>query len=183
MSKIANLAVAAMVVTGPSFLCQTQVASADPLRERLNAAEMDTLTDARITLVKFALQLTPEQETHWKAIEEAIRYRAAGRQARMASIHARTDDLRDKNIVEALRDRDPIAFLNRRSDALAQRAAEVKQLANAWQPLYETLSADQKRRLGLVAVFAFREMRDEAEDRLLQNDDREDQLLTAAATN
>jgi hypothetical protein len=61
--------------------------------------------------------------------------------------------LRDKNVIEMLRDRDPIAFLNRRADALAQRAAELKRLAAAWQPLYETLSAEQKRRLGVMAVF------------------------------
>ncbi len=174
MSKLAYVAVAAMIITGPSLLGQVQVASAEPQRERLSAAEMDSLTDARIAIVKFALQLTPEQEKHWKAVEEAIRSRAAGRQARAASMRARADELRDKNVVEAVRDRDPIAFLNRRSDALTQRAAELKRLADAWQPLYETLSADQKRRLGIVAIVAFREMRDEGEERLLQKGDKED---------
>lgn len=182
MSKLAYLALAAMVITAPSLLSQTQVASAEPLRDRLSAAEVDTLTDARIAIVKFALQLTPEQEKHWAAVEEAIRSRADGRQARVASIQARTNDLREKNIVEALRDRDPIMFFNRRADALTQRAAEVKRLATAWQPLYETLSADQRKRLGLAAVFAFRDMRDEAEDRLIENGDKEDNLV-AAATN
>jgi hypothetical protein len=82
--------------------------------------------------------------------------------------------LRDKNVIEMVRDRDPIAFLNRRSDALAQRAVELKLLAAAWQPLYETLSADQRKRLGVMAVFAFREMRDGFEERLLQKGDNED---------
>jgi hypothetical protein len=183
MSKFAYLALAAMVVTAPSFLSQAQVASAETVRDRLNAAELDTLTNARVAIVKFGLQLTPEQEKKWVAVEESIRARADGRQARAASIQARVDGARDKNVVEAVQDRDPIMFLNRRADALTQRAAELKRLAAAWQPLFETLSADQRRRLGVVAVFAFREMRDEAEDRLLENGDKEDELLAAAANN
>jgi LTXXQ motif family protein len=183
MSKFAYLALAAMVVTAPAFLSQAQVASAETVRDRLNAAELDTLTNARVAIVKFGLQLTPEQEKKWVAVEESIRARADGRQARAASIQARVDGARDKNVVEAVQDRDPIMFLNRRADALTQRAAELKRLAAAWQPLFETLSADQRRRLGVVAVFAFREMRDEAEDRLLENGDKEDELLAAAANN
>jgi hypothetical protein len=183
MSKLACVALAAMIITGPAFLGQVQIASAEPARDRLSAAEMDTLTDARIAIIKFTLQPTAEQEKHWKAVEEAIRARADGRQARAASIQAQASELRDKNVVDAVRDRDPIAFLNRRADALSQRAAELKRLADAWQPLYETLSADQKRRLGLVAVSVFRDMRDEAEERLMQNGDSDGQLLSAAAAN
>ena len=37
------------------------------------------LTDLRVGLVHAALQLTPEQEKYWPALEEAIRARSAGR--------------------------------------------------------------------------------------------------------
>jgi hypothetical protein len=74
-----------------------------------------------------------------------------------------------------LRDRNPVEFLNRRSDALAQRAAELKKLAGAWQPLYQTLSTDQKRRLGFLAVYALRELRDAAEQRLMQAGDDDEE--------
>jgi hypothetical protein len=47
-----------------------------------------------------------------------------------------------------LRDRNPVEFLQRRSTALAQRSADLKKLADAWQPLYQTLSPDQKKRMG-----------------------------------
>jgi hypothetical protein len=56
-------------------------------------------------------------------------------------------ELRTGGLVEALRNRDPVAFLNRRADALAQRAADLKKLADAWQPLCQTLRPDQKRRI------------------------------------
>jgi hypothetical protein len=44
-----------------------------------------------------------------------------------------------QNRVDALRNRDPIAFLQRRSQALAQRSADLDKLAEAWQPFYNTL--------------------------------------------
>jgi hypothetical protein len=61
-----------------------------------------------------------------------------------------------------------------RADALAQRAADLKKLTAAWQPLYQTLMPDQKRRLGLLAVIAMRELRDRAECRMQAADDDEE---------
>jgi hypothetical protein len=61
-------------------------------------------------------------------------------------------------------------ILHRRADALAQRAADLKRLADAWQPLYQTLTPDQKRRLGLTTIIVLRrignavEAADETED-------------------
>jgi hypothetical protein len=42
---------------------------------------------------------------------------------------------------------DPTELLRNRTDALAQRAVELKNLANAWQPLYQSLNPDQKIRM------------------------------------
>jgi hypothetical protein len=39
---------------------------------------------------------------------------------------------------------------------LAQRAADLKKLANAWQPLYQTLTPDQKRRMVLTTIIVLR---------------------------
>jgi hypothetical protein len=39
----------------------------------------------RIDLVKAALQLTPDQQKYWPAIENAIRARAEDRKARLAT--------------------------------------------------------------------------------------------------
>jgi len=73
--------------------------------------------------------------------------------------------------MEALRNRDDVNFLYRRADALAQRAADLNKLADAWQPLYQTLSPDQKRRMAGLTIFVIRELRDRAEQRRLQSAD------------
>src|SRR5207237_8682961 len=106
----------------------------------VTAADLNALTDARIAIVKTALQLTADQEKYWPPIEEAIRFRAKDRQTRLANAAARVAELRDRSPIEILRDRNPVEFLDRGSAALAQRAAELKKLAAAWQPLYQTLS-------------------------------------------
>jgi hypothetical protein len=132
------------------------------------------LTDARIGIVKAALQLTPDQEKYWPAIEDAIRSRAKERQTRLEDTVGRAVERSERSPIEVVRDRNPIEFLNRRSDALAQRAADLKKLASAWQPLYQTLAPDQKRRLGFVAIVALRELRSAAEQRRIQADDQEE---------
>jgi hypothetical protein len=133
-----------------------------------------TLTDARVNVVKNTLQLTPDQEKLWPAIEDAIRARAKDRQTRVANAEKEADELRDRSPIEVLRERNPVDFMHRRSDALAQRAADLKKLADAWQPLYQTLTPDQKRRMGHLAMVALREMRSGIEHRRLQSEEDEE---------
>ena len=169
MTKIVAAAVTTLFLTA-SPLAYAQAPGGGAL-QRLNTADVTALTDARINLVKAALQLTPDQEKYWPAIEEAIRARAKDRQARLQNVEARISELRSKSPVEALRDRNPVDFLHRRAEALTQRAADLKKLADAWQPLYPTLSQEQKRRMAALTIFVFREMRDGLEQRRLQSED------------
>ena len=118
----------------------TATTGGDQQGARLSAADLNALTDARIGIVKAALQLTPAQAKYWPAVEEAIRNRAMGRQVRLAARQ------RDQG------DGDPIDMVRHRADALAQRSAELKQLADAWQPLAGTLTPEQKQRLRFFAV-------------------------------
>jgi hypothetical protein len=53
--------------------------------------------------------------------------------------------------------------MQRRADALAQRSADLKKLADAWQPLYQTLEPDQKRRMALLTIVVLRHMGNVAE--------------------
>jgi hypothetical protein len=132
--------------------------------DRLSAAEAGALTDARISLIKATLQLTPDQEKFWPPIESAIRQRAKERQARLASVAQTVGERRDSGPLEAMRDRNPIEFMHRRAAALAQRSADLTKLSEAWQPLYQTFTPDQKRRMGHLAMFVIRDMRERAED-------------------
>jgi hypothetical protein len=125
----------------------------------------------RIDVVKAALQLTPDQEKYWPAIEGAIRARAKDRQARFADMEKRVAELREGNPVEILRNRDTVDFLQRRADALAERSADLKNLANAWEPLYKTLRPDQKQRMAFLTLYVLHEVRNAAEARTEDEED------------
>jgi len=168
MLKLTTAAVTAFFVTAsPLAYAQTAASAATP-----SAADLSTLTEMRIDVVKAALKLTPDQEKYWPAIEDAIRTRAKDRQARIADMAKRVAELREGNPIEVLRDRDPVDFLQRRADALAQRSADLKKLAGAWAPLYKTLSQDQKQRMAFLTLFVLHEVSNAAEQR--SEDDDED---------
>ena len=152
----------------------SQSSSSPATPERLNATDRNTLTDMRVDLVKAALQLTPDQEKYWPTVESAIRAGAEDRKARVAKVIETVGKRADQNSVEVMRNRDPIAFLQRRSEALAQRSADLDKLAEAWQPLHNTLSQEQRQRMAALAVFVLREMSDVVERRRAQSEDNED---------
>ena len=140
MMKIVTAGATALFMT-VSTLTYAQAPSKDIKEvERLNEADVAAVTDARVNVIKSTLQLTADQEKLWPAVEDAIRARARDRQTRLANLQKEADELRGKSRVEILRDRNPIEFLNKRADALTQKAADLKKLAEAWQPLYQTLT-------------------------------------------
>lgn len=126
-----------------------------------SAADLKSLTDMRVGLVKAALQLTPDQEQMWPAVEEAIRARSKNRMARLEKLAG----LHDHGAIESMGDRNLVDVMQSRADMLIQRGSDLKKVADAWQPLYKTLSADQKKRLAFVTFVAVRGMRDAIEHR------------------
>jgi LTXXQ motif family protein len=174
MWKLVAAGVTALFVTAsPLAHAQTPF----PAAKQFSATDWGMLTDARIEIVKAALQLTPDQEKYWPAVEDAIRVRAEHRQARIANVATRIGELRNGGLIEALRNRHPVDLLHRRAGALAQRAADLKKLADAWQPLYQTLQPDQKRRMALLTVFVLHEMGNAVRQRLQSEDQEEMELL------
>ena len=167
MLKTVAAGLTALFVTASSLAYAQAPSTAGSEQEepRLSAADLSALTDARIAIVKAALQLTPEQAKYWPAVEEAIRNRSMGRQTRLAALARQREQ----------GDRDPIDSVRHRADALAQRSAELKQLADAWQPLYSTLSSDQKQRLRVYAVHVLRMVPKAIELRRMQNEDESDE--------
>jgi hypothetical protein len=93
----------------------------------------------RTDLVKAALQLTPDQEKLWPPVESAIRARAEDRKARLAKIGEGVGRRAEESRAEVMRNCDPVAFLQRRSEALAQRSADFDKLAEARQPLLQNV--------------------------------------------
>ena len=170
MLKTVAAGLAALFVTASSLAyaqapsaTTTATSGGDQQAARLSAADLNALTDARIGIVKAALQLTPEQAKYWPAVEEAIRNRAMGRQVRLAARQ------RDQG------DGDPIDMVRHRADALAQRSAELKQLADAWQPLAGTLTPEQKQRLRFFAANILRLVPRAIEARRAETEDEGDE--------
>ena len=171
MIKIVVLGTTALfLAASPVAIAQT---TSPATQERLSPAEQNQLTDMRIDLVKAALQLTPEQEKLWPRVESAIRANAEDRKARIAKIKETVGKRADQNSVDVLKNRDPIAFLQRRSEALAQRSADLDKLAEAWQPLYKTLSPEQRQRMGALATLVLHDMSDVIDRRRAQSEDED----------
>ena len=159
LKTAAAVATALFVTASPLAYAQA------PSPERLSAEGWKQLTDLRIDLVKAALQLTPDQTKYWPPIENAIRARAEYRQARISEIV----EMMGKG--DVMGNRDPVAFLNHRADVLAQRSADLKGLAAAWQPLYQTLSPEQQKRMATLAIFVLHDLSDVVDRRRAQSDE------------
>jgi hypothetical protein len=156
--------IAACLLAAPQVAHAQHPYTAGP-PELLSEADLQALTNRRIEVLKFALALTPDQEKYWPAVEEAIRARMMARHQRLANLTARLNTQQESN---------PIALLRERADALAQRATGLKKLADAWQPLYDSLDANQKQRLRFLTVYVLHEMRDALESRRMQSEDEYD---------
>jgi hypothetical protein len=167
MPKKAALAAIALLMTTSSLAYAAETSSTVGMRQP-SAADLNSLTDMRVGVVKAALQLTPDQEKLWPPVEEAIRARAKNRWARLD----RLAELRDSaQTGAALSERNPLEIMQRRADLLIQRGTDLKKVTDAWQPLYKTLSQDQKRRMAFVSMVALRGMRDAIEHRNENEDD------------
>jgi hypothetical protein len=165
MSKFLIAGLTAFFIASSSLAC-AQAPSSMPPKGGPTPQDLAALTDTRIELVKTALQMTPEQQKLWPPVEEAIRARAAMRQARLAKLSAAMDS--DKEYT-------PIEILRARADNLVERGNALKKLVDAWQPLYDSLDARQKVRLRILAVLVVREMRDRIAERLESADYDDDE--------
>jgi hypothetical protein len=154
MLKGAIALVAVLCVAGATYAQEVSHAG----HQGLTAGDVHALTDARIGLVKAALQLTPEQAKFWPPIEQAIRESAQGRAHRIAEL---------KQLAEQAgrRDFDPVTLMRGRAANLTERGDSLHKLAEAWQPLYQTLNPEQKERLRLLAMHVVRELREAGSDR------------------
>ena len=110
---------------------------------RPSEQDVNAFTDARIAAIKAGLKLTPDQEKNWPGVEQAIRDLAKDRYER------RTERRNEP------RPADPIERLRSRADTMTKTAADLKRLADAADPLYQSLNEDQKHRL----FFLVRSMR------------------------
>ena len=150
----------------PAPMPQTGTMGAATMDKTTGAVDWNQLRDARVAVVKAALQLKPDQQQYWPAIEQAIRARSENREHRLQTLRARMND--DKEF-------DPIQFAEFRADNLIQRGQDLKKVADAWKPLAATLDSDQKRRMRILGFVVLSEMRDAIDNhRAMQEEDEEE---------
>ncbi|MDP4022580.1 Spy/CpxP family protein refolding chaperone [Methylobacterium sp. NEAU 140] len=101
----------------------------------LTPEDRAAFTDAHIAALHAGLKLTPDQEKLWPPVEAAMRDMARMRETRRAT-------LRDRPSFET----DAPGALRAMADAASARGDALRKLADATQPLYASLDADQKRR-------------------------------------
>ena len=141
MKKTITAATIALTLAGGGLALAQQATPREGTATRLTTEDVAAFTDARIAGLKAGLKLNAEQEKHWPAVETAIRElakeradrAAAGREAR-ASANAQQPAP------------DVLARLRRGADSMSARAASLKKLADAAEPLYTSLDEGQKRR-------------------------------------
>jgi LTXXQ motif family protein len=122
-----------------------ELGSGATITEGVNPVEhrslQKALMDARMGYVKAGLQLTPDQAKYWPAVEGAMRARAQTQDAQMTELAN-----------QLVRGDGPMALARGRADAMAQEAAEMKGLVDAWEPLSRSLAPDQKERMRVLAA-------------------------------
>jgi zinc resistance-associated protein len=129
----------AIVISGSNLVFAHQMSDRDGgPRWQPSAEDRKAFTDARVAALKAGLELTPEQEKNWPAVEAAIRDMAKARADRIA---ARANEQLPS---------DPIERLHRRAERLGTMAAGLKKLADAEEPLYKSLDDAQKQRFEIL---------------------------------
>jgi zinc resistance-associated protein len=153
MSKVTTrrVALAAVIaLAGGAALAQTAPPTGGPGGPRGNwqppsPAVMQRLLDGRIAMMKTALQLTPDQEKLWPAVEKAMRDNAADRAKSMADFRANAPQ-------PGAAPKGPSARLEFMGKMDTTRAQHSQRLADALKPLEATLNDDQKTVLRMVSA-------------------------------
>jgi zinc resistance-associated protein len=150
MKKTIAAATIALTLAGAGYALAQQTPSHDARGFRPSAEDVTALTDARIAGLKAGLKLNAEQEKNWPAVETAIRDLAKVRADRMKTFADRRESRRggDRDRTQDLPDF--VARLRHGADAMTDRAAGLKKLADASEPLYKSLDEGQKHRFAML---------------------------------
>src|SRR5262245_31931197 len=150
MMKTIVAGTVALTIAGAGLAFAQQTPPRDAPRWRPSAEDVQALTDARIAGLKAGLKLSAEQEKHWPAVEAAIRDLAKERADRRKEFADRMAARRDAATSGNAAAPDAIGRLRRGADAMNAMSTSLKKLADAAEPLYNSLDDGQKRRFSLL---------------------------------
>ena len=144
MWKTAVAGLTALSIAGSGLAVAQSAPPADSQRARPTAEDIAAITDARIAALRAGLRLSAQQEKHWPAVEAAMRDLAKQRADRIAA-------RRDAQSPEQPATRpDAVERLRRGAEAMTARGSALQKLADAVEPLYQSLDDGQKRRFAML---------------------------------
>jgi hypothetical protein len=111
-------------------------AKSDQQRPRLSREARGKLVDGRMAMIKETLKLDAAQLKLWEPVEAQMRARSTAREQRWTERRQAREQGAQR---PALPDR-----LDRASEAMAKRAADMKAFADVFRPFYASLSDEQK---------------------------------------
>jgi zinc resistance-associated protein len=115
-------------------------------RYHLSAEDRAAFADARIAALRAGLELNADQAKNWPVFEQALRdlakLRIERRQARENADHGDN---------AAAAPTSPFDRLEHRADRMAKTGAALKRVADAGEPLYQSLDDAQKNRFKILA--------------------------------
>jgi zinc resistance-associated protein len=118
-----------------SFIYTQQLSGSDDGQLWQHAVEdLHGFDEARLAVLKTRLMLTPEQARNWPSFEQAARDFGKQRIDRRMALHS------------APLSSDPVERMRRRATAMSETSVALKKLADATEPLYESLDDNQKQR-------------------------------------
>lgn len=158
MKRALFAATAAALIAGSAvtYAANPNAAENAPHRWQPSAEDRAILTDARIVALKTSLKLTPDQEKLWPGVEQTLKSVAQDVAQRRAQSIADRKAAREAR--QAGSPTDPIARMRTAADRMDARAADLRKIADAADPLYKTLDDGQKQRLNVVLKQQFRGM-------------------------
>lgn len=165
-SGFAVMGVAMAIIVPLSYGAQGRETRAE--RSASTISQSTDRAEARIAILKADLRLSADQAQHWAGLESALNDIAAKRAKRWAESNDLQTGRASSNVPvapetsitedEQRRDTDSerdarkarlddIGEMRRDADAYTVQAAELRQIADAAQPLYDTLDDHQRHRL------------------------------------
>lgn len=150
MKKAVFAATAAALIAGSavSYAANPQTGNPGPQRWQPTAEDRAILTDARLAALKTGLKLNAEQEKLWPALETTLRDVSKERAARAEARRAERQAARQPGA--AAERPDPITRMRAAASGMDARAADLRKIADAAEPLYKTLDEAQKQRLNVL---------------------------------
>lgn len=106
--------------------------------------DRSAFTDARIAALKAGLKLTAEQEALWPGLEKVLRDTSRARAERIAKWRM------DRSAPGARANYDALASMRNRASFMINDAQDLAKIADASEPLYQSLDQAQKRRFGAL---------------------------------